>query len=184
MIILTKNKNYFFKITITTSILLLSSCSNYKSNSNRNINRHIYFNKSNDPKNIINSNNKKLRVFNTPNFKKTSKKQQSNYLYVPKSDEIKKLNTIEKQSNNGDPEAQWKLGMIYFKGLAGVKENDDIAFNWVLKSAKQKYPPAEYILGFFYEHGVGTTKNELTAKMYYKLAKQHGFNVKDKKNTE
>ena len=174
-------------ISILTPITTISGCSHFKkvqqyfhsnTNSNNSKSSHISqdIQKANSTKNT--QDKSKLSIFSIPNNKinKSISNNTNQELKISHQDHIK-LKQVESDAQTGNPEAQWKLGMIYFKGLAGVQEDNDIAFTWINKSAAQKYPPAEYMLGFFYEHGIGTTKDNLTAKMYYKLAKQKGFKI-------
>jgi TPR repeat protein len=179
-------------LSILTLITTISGCSHFKktqqyfhSNTNNNNNNNNnsshssqYIQKTNSAKNT--QDKSKLSVFSTPDNKinKSITNNTNKELKISHQDHIK-LKQVELDARTGTPEAQWKLGMIYFKGLAGVQEDNDIAFTWIKKSASQKYPPAEYMIGFFYEHGIGTTKDNLTANMYYKLAKQKGFKIKN-----
>ena len=173
MIINTNTKKLIIKLPIFASIVMLSGCSILKNNT-----PHSKYNNAQYTIKEIKQNTKHLSIFASPKNIKNKGGQQKveNELQISNKDHIK-LKQVELDAKNGNPQAQWKLGMIYFKGLAGVQENNNIAFSWIRKSASQNYPPAEYILGFFYEHGIGTTKNYITAKMYYKVAQDHGFKI-------
>ena len=49
----------------------------------------------------------------------------------------------------GDPEAQYLMGVRYYKGQ-GVPKDDKIAIEWFQKSAEQNHKPSEYMLAMIY----------------------------------
>ncbi len=55
------------------------------------------------------------------------------------------LEKIRKNADKGDPEAQYKFGLVYFKG-DGVRQDYDEAYKWILKAAEQGYILAHYML--------------------------------------
>ena len=56
----------------------------------------------------------------------------------------------EQTANNGDAEAQFKMGMYYFNGSGGVSTDYNKAGDWFKKSADQGYVPAQLALGSMY----------------------------------
>jgi hypothetical protein len=59
-------------------------------------------------------------------------------------------------AENGDADAQYRLGQIYASG-EGVPEDDTKAFKWFKKAAEQGYAIAQNNLGNAYRHGRGVS---------------------------
>lgn len=78
----------------------------------------------------------------------------------------------------GNPMAMMALSGWYLTGATGVLQpNDQEAFSWALKSCQStegKFARAEYALAFFYERGIGCTKDPSKALEHYKCAAQMG----------
>ena len=53
--------------------------------------------------------------------------------------------TLRKAAEDGDPDAEYRVGEMQIKGL-GVLKNHAEAMDLLENSAKQKYPPAEKLL--------------------------------------
>ena len=60
-----------------------------------------------------------------------------------------------KEANLGNSEAQYKMG----KCLGDKKEYTQ-AFEWYSKAAAQGFAPAAYIIGYYYENGMGVEGEE------------------------
>lgn len=75
----------------------------------------------------------------------------------------------------GDPEAQFQLGEMYYKGK-NVKQNYEQAFYWFDKSAKQNNDNAQFRLFIMYFNGENVKKDD--KKAFYWLKKSH-----DKRST-
>jgi TPR repeat protein len=76
-------------------------------------------------------------------------------------------------AENGDPGAQWGLGLLYGMGR-GVPQNNQTSFYWYKKAAEQGFPPAEADVGFAYALGRGVEKNEGLAAQWMMKAAVHG----------
>lgn len=59
---------------------------------------------------------------------------------------------LAKSAKNGDLAAQRDLGICYLNG-SGVKQNDDKAYEWLLKAASCGDGTAQYYIGRMYEFG-------------------------------
>ncbi len=164
-------------LTSCSTAIMLSGCSTLNKIKSP-------FSANNSHSTIGKENKDDMKIFSTPQnlhqAPPSSKVNTSEGVALSKEDHTK-LKQVEIKAVNNDAEAQWKLGMIYFKGLADVAENDKEAFSWMAKSAAQNFPPAEYMLGFFYEHGTGVKADKKMAQIYYKKAKKHGFKVSKNK---
>jgi TPR repeat protein len=76
-------------------------------------------------------------------------------------------------AEQGDPEAQVQLGLLYEQGQ-GVEKNLDEASRWFELAAEQGYAPAQANLGDLYEFGDGIRSNKAAAH-YYRLAAKQGY---------
>lgn len=77
------------------------------------------------------------------------------------------LNYIKKRAEQGNPEYQVKLGLIYYEGK-GVRQNVILARQMFQKAAKQGYIQGQGMLGAFHEYGLGGLRqNKVTAKELY-----------------
>ncbi|MEC4750109.1 caspase family protein [Methylomicrobium sp. Wu6] len=73
------------------------------------------------------------------------------------------------QAQQGDPEAQVKVGEIYEKGLGGMAD-PKLAAEWYLKAAEKGNSQAQINLGYLYEKGLGVKQDKATALNWYRKA--------------
>lgn len=72
----------------------------------------------------------------------------------------------------GDRQAQFSLGIMYFTGVGTVKDNN-IAADWIFKAANQGFLDAQRVLSIFYTSGIGVKKNLMEGIQWHlKAAKQ------------
>lgn len=76
----------------------------------------------------------------------------------------------EQSARAGNAEAQYQMGLMYEKGTNGLNPDMKKAVAWFETSARAKYPKAQLRLAQCYEFGNGVTKNQDTARAYYKQA--------------
>ena len=71
---------------------------------------------------------------------------------------VRKLDVEETKAlaNLGDPEKQYQLAWLYDWGL-GVKQDIIIALQWFVRSACNRYAPAQTELGIIYHYGIMAT---------------------------
>lgn len=79
----------------------------------------------------------------------------------------------EKAAENGDPFAQYFLGLMYLTGKGALK-NPEKAFDWFLQAARRNVPEAQYWLADCYAHGRGTAKSDREAMRWYRIAAGNG----------
>lgn len=80
------------------------------------------------------------------------------------------MNELRKSAEQGDAEAQYRLGLAYSMGY-GVEKNDVEAVKWFLKSAEQGNAQAQNILGVCYAIGRGVERNyEVAVRWFLKSA--------------
>lgn len=89
------------------------------------------------------------------------------------SDIVNNIETIKKMAEHGDADAQNKLGICYYLGLADITKNDEEAVKWFTKAADQGFSKAQSNLAFRYLHGEGATQNvKLAVNLFEKAAEQ------------
>lgn len=77
-------------------------------------------------------------------------------------------------ARKGMKEAQWRIGDHLLRGEGGFEWNATEAVGWLTKSSEQGYDQAQFLLGWCYEHGLGTTKDLNQATMWYQHASKQG----------
>ena len=60
---------------------------------------------------------------------------------------------IRQAADDGDIEAQYTLGSMYFEGIRGLPQNYAKAHHWLLKAAKRGHANAQFVLGNLYALG-------------------------------
>lgn len=95
-----------------------------------------------------------------------------NSLYSP--DPVEATEWIAKAAKNGFSEAQYELGMKYYKGGDGVPKNDNEAFKWFQKAANQNNGKAQEMLGIYYGTGNVVEIDNVKAYIWYNLAVANG----------
>ena len=102
--------------------------------------------------------------------------------FIPKDNTIDKDESVEddassnggaekKAADQGHPEAQYKLGLMYATG-EGVEKSEAEAAKLFAKASEQGHTDAQSRLGFMYANGVGVEKN--TAEAYKLFSKAAG----------
>jgi hypothetical protein len=84
-----------------------------------------------------------------------------------------KMPELIKLAEQGNAEAQEKLGEIYWLGR-GVPRDYAKAFEWYKKASEQGRSDSEWWLGNMYYKGQGVAKNISKAVEWYKKAQKHG----------
>ncbi|MDH3743106.1 MAG: sel1 repeat family protein, partial [Hyphomicrobiales bacterium] len=72
-------------------------------------------------------------------------------------------------ADKGDRRAQSNVAWLYDKGL-GVRENNDLALMWYIRSADQGYSAAQVNIGVMYEDGDGVAQSYEKALEWYRKA--------------
>ena len=88
----------------------------------------------------------------------------------PKSD----YQAIFQKANQGNVEAQFNLGTIYYQGN-GIPQDYEKALHWYLKAAAQGHPHAQLGLGTLYANGHGVRKNHTKAKEWFAKSCNEGL---------
>jgi hypothetical protein len=76
-------------------------------------------------------------------------------------------------AEQGDANAQYKLGAMYDKGL-GVPQDYKTAVKWYTLAAEQGYAKAQYNLDLMYDKGLGVPQDFKTALKWHRRAAEQG----------
>jgi len=80
---------------------------------------------------------------------------------------------LREAAANGDPRAQYEVGMIFAEGKAVPKDSQE-AVKWYERSAASGFAAAQYRLGTAFEHGLGVSKDLDQAKLWYLRSAEAG----------
>jgi uncharacterized protein len=82
------------------------------------------------------------------------------------------VDDIRREADEGNAEAQNKLGSMYLTGR-GVPRNFEDAAMWYLRAAEQGHVNAQFNLGLMYHKGEGVEQNDKeTARWFLEAAEQ------------
>lgn len=86
---------------------------------------------------------------------------------------------------SGHPESMLALCAWFLVGNdLNFKPDKNQAFQWLQRAASYDFPKAHYILGLFYEKGIGCEKNIMEAQNWYEKAEKNGFKKAIAKNSD
>jgi hypothetical protein len=83
-------------------------------------------------------------------------------------------NAFRVRAEQGDAQAQYRLGNMYFYGR-GVPRDNDEALRWYRKSADQGYAAAEYGVEYMYFHGLSVQSDYTEAVRWCRKAADQGY---------
>jgi len=90
-----------------------------------------------------------------------------------KGDYVGAANEWRTLADNGDPIAQFNLGLLYLDGK-GVPQNPSEAVNWFRRAAEQDYVPAQHNLGAMYGSGQGVKRDYIQAYKWLDICAAKG----------
>jgi TPR repeat protein len=93
--------------------------------------------------------------------------------FKPRIVYTKALEEYKTQGERGDAVAQFKVGLIYYKGQ-GVPRDYLEALQWFKKAALKGHPLAQFNVGYMYEKGEGMPQDYVEAARYYRQAAERG----------
>lgn len=96
------------------------------------------------------------------------------------ADSREKIEETQLKAEQGNAQAQNKLGVFYEIGLR-INQNDREAVKWYRLAAEQGYAEAQFNLGEMYEEGRGVQQDKPTAKAWYREACKNGWDCGCKK---
>jgi hypothetical protein len=83
------------------------------------------------------------------------------------------LGSARPAAEQGDPAAQYILGLLYQNGQ-GVAQDYAATARWYRKAADQGHAPAQYKVGVLYEFGLGVAQDYAEAARWYRKAVDQG----------
>ena len=89
-------------------------------------------------------------------------------------DYTRALSLLTPVAETGHPDAAYRVGRIYDKGLGGVKTDDARAADWYRRAADAGSADAQVSLGYMHAHGNGVTRDYAEAVRLYRLAADQG----------
>jgi TPR repeat protein len=93
---------------------------------------------------------------------------------VPK-DTTQAVSWFRKAADQGNADAQERLGLMYVYGADGLAKDDAQAVTWFRRAARQENAEAQAFLGFMYVRGQGgLTEDDAQAVFWYRKAADHG----------
>ncbi|MCL6415074.1 sel1 repeat family protein [Aestuariirhabdus sp. Z084] len=84
------------------------------------------------------------------------------------------LAACEQAASNGDPEAQFLLGNLYYEGQI-IPRDPERALKWFRRASEQGHANAQYLIAFMLYRGDGTNKNPTGAYIMIKMSAVNGF---------
>ena len=81
------------------------------------------------------------------------------------------LDHIKAMAQDGNPEAQFKLGQHCDNGI-GTPQDFDEAMRWYRAAAEQGVVEAHYNIGVLYDHGRGVEQDYPVAHMWFSISQQ------------
>jgi TPR repeat protein len=93
--------------------------------------------------------------------------------FKPQDAYAKLLRDDGRLAEQGDAAAQFRVGLIYYKGR-GVRPDYREALRWFKKASLQGHLLAQYNVGYMNEKGEGTPQDHLEAAKHYRLAAERG----------
>ncbi|MBE6401423.1 MAG: SEL1-like repeat protein [Verrucomicrobia bacterium] len=94
-------------------------------------------------------------------------------LYYLKKGDILGIEYLKKSAEQGEPFAQWRLGVCYYNGEC-VPVDSEEAVRWFSLAAESGFPDAFFSLGCAYEAGKGVEKDLARAAEMYEQAAYRG----------
>ena len=90
--------------------------------------------------------------------------------------EVPNVAEIRRGAEQGDPEAQTRLGTLYQRGN-GVPEDDAEGVAWYRRAAGQGYADAQFLLGFVYSNGEGVPLDYAESLASFHRAAEQGHDA-------
>jgi TPR repeat protein len=92
----------------------------------------------------------------------------------PQAEETDAVGQIRNLAEQGDADAQLRLGTLYARGET-VAKNDREALKWFMRSARQSNSQAQYQVGLMYAAGRGVAQNDAEAVRWFRRAAAQGY---------
>ena len=98
------------------------------------------------------------------------------YELLEKGADAEKDGFLRQAAINGHRIAQYLVGSLIFEREASISPAKiREAIYWMLRSAYNDYPPAQHMVGYFYESGTWLPRDAFQAERWYELAAKAGI---------
>jgi len=84
------------------------------------------------------------------------------------------FDSIETQAMEGDVNAQYQLGLLYYSGAKKRPQDTDTAIQWLSRAAEQGNSDAQYSLGLLYRNDNSVEINQTLAKKWLQASADQG----------
>ena len=101
----------------------------------------------------------------TANAQSADKLYQEGKTFYDAKNYVQAFPKLKAAADKGNKKAQYRLARCYDKGK-GTAENNDLAFQWYIKSANQGYAKAQHQLAKCYFKGKGVAVDKVQAKKW------------------
>ncbi len=81
---------------------------------------------------------------------------------------------VQQAAEQGDANAQAKLGAMYLLGYDGIEKDEEKAAEWMLKAANQGVVDAQVVIAAMYDRGMGVKNDVKMATKWYEKAAAQG----------
>jgi hypothetical protein len=103
-----------------------------------------------------------------------SKKQPAPQVSSPTDDHYFTVRLYQESAENGNRDAQYKLGLLYLTGNGALQDFAEAA-KWLKLAAEQGYALAQYELGLIYRMGHGVAVDQVQSYVWLNLAAAAGI---------
>ena len=83
------------------------------------------------------------------------------------------INLLKLAAEQGNSNAQCKLGNSYINGYYGLRQDFEKGLDLLFSSAAQDNPGAQFAIAWCYHNGLAVNKNYMEAIKWYKLVEEH-----------
>ena len=97
------------------------------------------------------------------------------FTHFKKGEYSKALKIWTEEADNGEVNAIYNIGLLYFFGN-GVNKDLSIAYNYCKKAALKGLARAQNNLAYMYLNGMGTNKDYVNSYAWSLIAIKHGYN--------
>ena len=97
------------------------------------------------------------------------------FTHFKKGEYSKALKILTEEADNGEVNAIYNIGLLYFFGN-GVNKDLSIAYNYCKKAALKGLARAQNNLAYMYLNGMGTNKDYVNSYAWSLIAIKHGYN--------
>jgi TPR repeat protein len=97
------------------------------------------------------------------------------FTHYKKGEYSKALKIWTEEADNGEANAIYNIGLLYFFGN-GVNKDLSIAYNFCKKAALKGLARAQNNLAYMYLNGMGTNKDYVNSYAWSLIAIKHGYN--------